>query len=321
MNPLALKLSYQTIEVHSRSFTLAARFLAPDVRDRAVVLYGWCRHADDAIDEAKTREEGATALAALHRELDMVYGDGPIDDTVLTAFREVCREGGIAREYPQELLAGLDMDVHGYRYTYMEPLLQYCYRVAGTVGLMMCHVMGVHDEAATRNAVHLGIAMQLTNICRDVEFDWSIGRLYVPDEILDAHGIGWLHDTLGGAFPEEAREPMKGAIRDLLAAADGFYRSGYSGLGALSWRSSLSIRVAGRVYEAIGERLHSMDCDPLAGRAIVTRPRKIALTASCIARAASETPWRLPAVLRGVAPRAPKTILRFPNDILPLGAR
>lgn len=319
MNPSAIRECQKIIEVHSRSFSLAARFLSPDVHDRAVVLYAWCRRADDAVDLTGP-EQGRQELDRLHTELDLIYGDAPLADPVLGAFREVVRMGRISREYTEELLAGLEMDVRGDRYLYLEPLLQYCYRVAGTVGLMMCHVMGVRDENAIRNAVHLGIAMQLTNICRDVEVDWKNDRLYLPDEILASCGISGLHERLGEPFPDEAREPCQQAIQVLLAEADRFYRSGYRGLHALSWRSSLSIRIAGRVYQEIGARLHELDYDPLAGRAIVSRRRKLELTAACLLRSAGEAPRRAPEELFGRAATPPERLIRFPADILPLGA-
>ena len=319
MNPAAIRECQKIIDVHSRSFSLAARFLAPDVHDRAVVLYAWCRRADDAVDLTGPAE-GRQALARLRDELDRVYSDQPLEEPVLNAFREVVRMGRINRAYTEEMLEGLDMDVRGERYLYMEPFLQYCYRVAGTVGLMMCHVMGMRDETAIRNAVHLGIAMQITNICRDVEVDWNNGRLYIPDEILAACGMPDLHQRLGEPFPEEAREPCRQAIQVLLREADGFYRSGYDGLGALSWRSSLSILIAGRVYQEIGARLAELDHDPLAGRAIVSRRRKVELTARCLLQSIAETPRRAPQELWGGAATPPERFIEFPADILPIGA-
>lgn len=318
MNPTAIRECQKIIDVHSRSFSLAARFLSPEVHDRAVVLYAWCRRADDAVDLTGPAE-GRIALNQLYEELDQIYLNTELADPVLNAFREVVRIGRISRQYPEEMLAGLDMDVRGERYLYLEPFLQYCYRVAGTVGLMMCHVMGVRNEDSIRNAVHLGIAMQITNICRDVEVDWKNGRLYIPDEILVDCGIAGLHERLGETFPEEAREPCRRAIQVLLKEADRFYQSGYDGLHALSWRSSLSIRIAGRVYQEIGARLHELDYDPLAGRAIVSRRRKFELTATCLLRALSETPRRAPEELFGRAALPPERHIEFPRDILPLG--
>jgi phytoene synthase len=185
---------------------------------------------------------------------------------------------------------------------------------------MMCHVMGVRDEEAIRNAVHLGIAMQITNICRDVEVDWNNDRLYIPEEILAECGITGLHERIGQPFPEEAREPVQKAMQILLAEADRFYRSGYQGLHALSWRSSLSIRIAGRVYQEIGARLAELDHDPLAGRAIVSRSRKLQLTAQCMLRSLAEAPRRAPEELWGGSALPPERLIEFPRDILPLGS-
>jgi phytoene synthase len=319
MNPTAIQHCQSIIDVHSRSFSLAARFLSADVHDRAVVLYAWCRRADDAVDLTGP-DEGRVALESLRAELDQIYGDTPLEDPVLSAFREVIRMGQISRGYPDELLEGLAMDVRGERYLYMEPFLQYCYRVAGTVGLMMCHVMGIRDERAISNAVHLGIAMQITNICRDVEVDWNNDRLYLPEEILAKCGISGLHERLGEPFPMEAREPCRRAIQVLLAEADRFYSSGYAGLHALSWRSSLSIRIAGRVYQEIGARLAELDHDPLGGRAIVSKRRKIELTTWCALRSLAEAPRRVPEELWSGSTLPPERLIEFPADILPLGS-
>ena len=246
----ALRQAHRIIAEHSKSFSLAARFLPHHIHDNAVVLYAWCRRADDLVDKS-TGAEAERRLLSLRDELDAIYGGARIDDALLDEFQRVVRECEIPRSYPEELLAGLQMDVDNHRYDEMEELLRYCYRVAGTVGLMMCHIMGVRDESATRNAVHLGIAMQLTNICRDVLEDWQRERLYIPEELLAAQGCSRLAHRLGGDFPEVARGPVAGATRALLDEADRYYASGDSGLHALSWRCALSIRAARKVYSCL----------------------------------------------------------------------
>src|SRR5690606_15809209 len=143
----------------------------------------------------------------------------------------------------------------------LRELSRYCYRVAGVVGLMMCNVMGVKDEAALDNAVHLGMAMQLTNICRDVAEDWERGRLYLPADLLADCGAPDLARELGGAFPERAVAPVARVLRVLLTHADRLYRSGDRGLAALPWRSALAVRTARRVYAAIGERVAAQHFD------------------------------------------------------------
>jgi phytoene synthase len=320
MRSQALAVSYRSIAVHSRSFALASRFLPGHCRDAAVVLYAWCRRADDAVDHGDPAG-GREALERLRREVDAVYAGASLDDPVLAAFQEVVSSCYIPRAYPEELLAGLEMDVQGVLYDDLDALLRYCWRVAGTVGLMMCHVMGVRHEGATRNAVHLGIAMQLTNICRDVELDWSHGRLYLPRDMLEEEGAGDLDRRRGGPLPADAAEGVARVIRRLLGEADRFYASGEAGLPALSWRCALAIRVASRVYAAIGTRLNAMDCDPRAGRAVVSGRAKARLAAGALADAVRELPARGVSLIPGVEVFAPpRRRVRFPRDILPLGA-
>jgi phytoene synthase len=154
-------------------------------------------------------------------------------------------------------------------------LLSYCFRVAGTVGLMMSHVMGVRDEAALRHAAHLGMAMQLTNICRDIAEDWQRGRLYLPDDLLHAAGARGIRARLGDArLPIDAREPLARVTRELLGRAEGFYRSGDDGVSYLSWRSAIAVRTARLVYADIGRVILARGADPFAPRAVVSKARK-----------------------------------------------
>jgi phytoene synthase len=326
----AIALCRQTIAAHSKSFALASRVLPPRCRDEAAVVYTWCRRADDAVDlvppaqagaawAAQARDAQAAALARLRAELDGIYAGQPQDDLALAAFQAVVERHRIPREYPAELLAGMEMDVLGQRYPDMYTLLRYCYRVASTVGLMMSHVMGVTHDGALRHAAHLGMAMQLTNICRDVLEDWELGRLYIPAEILAEHGIGDLDQALGGPFPERARAPMRAAVARLLGEAEAYYRSGDRGLMALPWRCAFGVRAARLVYAAIGQRIARRGCDVLAGRAVVPSWHKLLLVARAGASAVAELPPRLVRVLRrGPEPRVPRDLARFPHGVLPL---
>jgi phytoene synthase len=222
-----------SIERHSKSFALASRLLAPRAGRDAALVYAWCRRADDAIDEDGP-EPPAAALARLRAELAALYADGPPGYAAdASEFSEVLRRTRIPWRYPAELLAGMEMDVSGRVYRTIDELLVYCYRVASTVGLMMCHVMGVSDPAALRYAAHLGLGMQLTNICRDVREDWQRGRLYLPDELLARHGCGGLRPEPGMPLPASARAACRGAARDLGALADRYYASSDAGLDYL----------------------------------------------------------------------------------------
>jgi phytoene synthase len=287
-----------TIAAHSKSFALASRLLDARTRDQTAVVYTWCRRADDAIDEAAKKGSelfssgpAGGQLARLRDELTAAYA-GHAGDPVLAAFGAVARERAIPLVYPAELLAGMAMDVADTRYATMADLRLYCWRVAGVVGLMMTHVFGIDDDRALVHAAHLGIGMQLTNICRDVVEDWQRGRLYLPDELLARHGAGGLvaeldtHHDAGAprALPAAANAPIRRTVRDLLALADRYYASGDRGLSSLPWRAALAVKAASNVYRAIGTRIRARDCDVTAGRAHVSTSGKLARVMAAAAR-------------------------------------
>jgi phytoene synthase len=305
----------RSLSTNSKSFALAARVLPPDTRRDVAALYAWCRRADDAIDLATPEQQGA-ALARLEREVDEVWRGRPNPAVPeLSALSEVVAERGVPRHYALELLAGMRMDVEGARYDTLEDLLLYCHRVAGVVGLMMCHVLGVSDARALRHAAHLGIAMQLTNICRDVVEDWGRGRLYLPESWLAVAGAPGLARHAGGDLPAPARAAMARVVAQLLRQADRFYVSGDRGLCALGLRAAFAVRTARLLYSAIGGRIARSGYDVFAGRAVVPRFRKLI---AC-GRALVDVALTLPRRVLGRFRRAPELpILRFPHDVVPL---
>ena len=312
----AIRACYDVIRVHAKSFSLASRLLPREARDRAVAVYAWCRRADDAVD-LPGPEGRKAALRALRAELEEIYAGRALREPALQAFQHTVQDRGIPKRYPEDLLDGMEMDVMGQRYETKEQLLHYCYCVAGSVGLMMCHIMGVKDEAAMRNAAHMGMAMQLTNICRDVDEDWNLGRLYIPESVLARCGCSNLAGELGSPFPESARYPVALAIERLLDDADRYYASGDEGLSALSWRCAMAIRTARTVYSSIGGRVRRVDCDPLAGRAFVPLPRKLALAMVSVATSSADLPVRAVRLEVGGA-STPARLVSFPEDVLPV---
>jgi phytoene synthase len=297
---LAVTQSRAVIAHHSKSFALASRLLPAAGRDDASIVYAWCRRADDAVDLVRLADQ-PRAVALLHDELAAIYAGEAQADPVLAAFQAIVRARRIPRTYPAELLAGMEMDAAGTVYRSYATLLSYCFRVAGTVGLMMSHVMGVRHEAALRHAAHLGMAMQLTNICRDVAEDWQRGRLYLPDDLLHAGGASGLRARLGHVgLPIESREPVARVTRELLRRAEEFYRSGDEGLSYLSWRSAVAVRTARLVYADIGRVILAGGADPFAPRAVVSKARKwrLAFRALVLTRAPrSFAPARLDGAL------------------------
>ncbi len=307
------------LEANSKSFALAGKLLPPKQRDDAAVVYAYCRRVDDAIDECTG--DPRDALATLRDELEWIFAteeraDHPAaSDVTLRAFRVVAQTRRIPRAYPEELLAGMEMDVVSQSYPDVETLLLYCHRVAGVVGLMMCHVMGVRDDDALRNAAQLGLAMQLTNICRDVLEDWRLGRLYLPDSLLAQAGASHLRDALGGPFPAEATAPVSEVVESLLKRADTFYEGGDRGLEALSLQNALAIAAARRIYAAIGDVVRSRACDVRFGRAVVPLRRKLALTAAA-ARSVTEGAWSQVRERDQRPLHLPGRIARFPDDVI-----
>ncbi len=295
-----------TIAHHSKSFALASSLLGARIRDQTAVVYTWCRRADDAVDEypGASATDLIAVIGVLDGELEAAYA-GTARDPVLVAFGEVARARAIPRLYPQELLAGLAMDAVPTQYMTVDHVLAYSWRVAGVVGLMMSHVFGVSDDDALIHAAHLGLAMQLTNICRDVVEDWERGRLYLPDELLAVHGAGGLAAELGRPLPRSALAPIAATVGDLLALADRYYRSGDRGIRALPWRAALAVSAARRVYAAIGRRIARTGYDVTAGRAFVPKPAKVGHVAAAMARLALSSPRRLGAP----RPRVPVRVL------------
>jgi phytoene synthase len=301
----------------SKSFALASLLFSPEVRDDAAALYAWCRRADDAID-LDPRGGQSRTLERLRLELASIYAGEPQRDPALAAFQWVVRRRAIPRQYPNALLDGLRMDTLAVRYEDLDTLLCYCFRVAGVVGLMMCHVMGVSHVAALRHAAHLGIAMQLTNICRDVQEDYWRGRLYLPAALLKSSWVA-LHSSRGtgsDAALRAAEEPVRRAVAALRALSDAFYRSGDRGMGYLPWRAGLAVRAARHVYAAIGRRLGRRNDDVLSGRVVVPLFEKLTLVVIALFYALIALPRALVQRFRRTDLTA--TVAGYPHDVLPL---
>jgi 15-cis-phytoene synthase len=294
----------------SKSFSLASAVLPPACRDAAAAVYAFCRRCDDAIDETPRHLQPA-ALAQLRAELAAVYTDEPQGDLVLAAFQEVVRAYRIPREYPAELVEGMAMDARGQRYRDIGELSLYAYRVAGTVGLMMCHVMGVKHDDALSHAVHLGIALQLTNIARDVAEDWNRGRIYLPDDHLGTDAADRLHGALSGPIPHAMLDPIAKATMRLVREADDYYRAGDEGLRWLSLRNAIAIRSARWIYWGIGERVATRRGDPQRGRAVVPLSNKLLFLAQAVAVELRSVPTRVGAWSPTYVPR---TVFQFGNE-------
>ncbi|MEI7973305.1 MAG: phytoene/squalene synthase family protein, partial [Bdellovibrio sp.] len=217
-------------------------------------LYAFCRRIDDAIDEAPDAEEAKDRLRQLRLWVHRASTDTDVSDLPVEfrGLQILFQEYALPLKYPLDLLTGMQMDVDQRVYESFEDLKQYCYCVAGVVGLMMCHVLGISSHQALKHAVALGNAMQMTNICRDVLTDWKLGRIYFPR--------AWLKEC--GLSPQNFAQPENRVLwvllsRRLLAEADLFYTEGRRGLGYLPWQGAWAIAVASRLYQSIGHLVRS----------------------------------------------------------------
>ena len=247
-----------------KSFHWARRWMAPAHAARATRLYAFCRYVDDLADEACAGppQNPRTALALVAQDIASGASLHPIVMDAIALMRE-CR---IQPALILTFIDGITSDLDEVRIADEAMLLRYCYQAAGTVGSMMCKVLGCDDPAALRHAVDLGIAMQLTNICRDVSADAAAGRRYLPASL-----IGDLapQELVTPALPLQPR--LQACIGSLLDTADRYYRSGEAGLAHLPIGARCSILVAARVYRAIGTRLREHGNAYWLGRTVVPR--------------------------------------------------
>ncbi len=284
MNDPLFEHAVRTMAVGSRSFTTAARLFPSPTRRSALMLYAWCRHCDDVIDDQelgfalqtpelasstawstqprpasiaqRSTQSSASAMDRLNElrsKTTQAYAGQPTAEPAFAAFQEVATRHDIPIHLALDHLAGFGMDVNGHVYRSMDDTLLYCYRVAGVVGLMMAHVMGVRDERVLDRACDLGIAFQLTNIARDILDDAAIGRCYVPADWLAREGV-----TQTSLSDPTQRAVLTRFAAQLVDEAEPYYASALAGLPALSGRCAWAIASARGVYRRIGIRVKAM---------------------------------------------------------------
>ena len=257
---------------HGRTFTWARRFLGRRHAARATHLYAFCRYLDDVADEGEDREAAAAALDAVRSDL----ARGRSEDPFVAAFLAQLAGRPAARAAAGALIDGVSRDLRPVAFDSDRELMRYCYRVAGTVGLMMCEALDQPDPSATPFAVDLGIAMQLTNIARDVHEDAVRGRRYLPSELVAGAGADEL------ARPTAAlRAAVRASRSALLDRAEAYYESGRRGLAYLPLRARVAILVAAENYRAIGPRVRSLG-DRHEVRAVVSPAAKLWITARAV---------------------------------------
>lgn len=279
----------------SKSFYAASLLLPGFYRAPATALYAFCRVADDLIDEGTDQTR---ALESLHRRLDRIYAGTPENDPVDRALAGVVQRFDVPDTLPRALLEGFQWDGEGRRYETLSDVYQYSARVAGTVGVMMAVLMGARDSEALARASDLGVAMQLTNIARDVGEDARAGRVYLPLEWLEASGIE-LESFLADPCYSDA---LGEVVRRLLEDAERLYDRSVSGIQQLPAGCQPGIFAARTIYREIGRELMRSGLDSVNQRTVVGHARKVALLSDALARSTRR---------RGLAASPPLEETRF----------
>ena len=246
----------------------------PAAKRRAIyAAYAFCRHCDDSVDEGTSTEAKLTALSELQTSLNSTYS-GEASSPVYVALSDVARNYEIPQEYFQEVILGVESDLVKDRFQNFEELRKYCYQVASVVGLICLQIFGYEDDDAKQYAVDLGLAMQLTNIIRDVHEDLDMGRVYLPQDEMTRFGY--------------SEEDLKNSVRnqaflDLMnfqsKRAREYFDRGFKLLPYLSRRSRACPAVLGALYSKVLDRIESSEYDVLESRISLSKAEKIGITA------------------------------------------
>lgn len=273
-NRAAFEYARRLTSYYSKSFYLSACMLPPEKRWATFGIYGFCRYADNLIDKQRNRQiaEILREVEFLTEELVIAYRTGESEHPIIHPFIVTARRYQIPLQYALDLLKGVQMDVQNPRYQTFDDLYVFCYRVAAVVGLMMTPVLGYTNEMAFPFAEKLGIAMQLTNILRDIQEDIRMGRMYLPLEELERFGCRE-HDLLEERMTPRLRELMKFQ----LDRAHTYYDAAREGIAMLQPDSQFAIYSASRIYRGILKRLEARDYNPFLGRVFVPPHRKMGI--------------------------------------------
>lgn len=290
------------ISVHSKSFAMASQLLPREVRADVRKLYAWCRWCDNAVDEAPSYEVAKSRLRVLRSDVERVYDNRDVELPASKWLADLVSRYDLPKQLPLDLLLGMESDLDFQPIENVADLELYCYRVAGVVGLMMCRLLGVKDESAYENANRLGIAMQMTNIARDIAEDWDRGRCYLPQTWLDV-------DPSVDDRPSDAL--VAASVEQLLTLAERNYQIGYRGYPALPAGTRIAIRVAAAVYREIGMEIEKANFSVMQQRHFVPTRKKIRLVGSQLLE---EFSGRLRSCLptptsHGLVPMKPTTLL------------
>jgi 15-cis-phytoene synthase len=256
----------QITRLNSRTFYLASGLLPDGKRQAARVLYAFCRVTDDLVDKRK-----GNSIERLNRWANSTLSDQPDrKNPIALAWYEIRARFQVPTRYAEQLIAGVAMDIDHARYETFDDLVAYCYGVASTVGLMAMHIIGYEGHEAVKYAVRLGVALQLTNILRDVGEDWRNGRLYLPLNELRAYNLDE-GDIARGIVDDRWRALMRFQIKRTRQ----IFESARPGIRMLHKDGRFAIAAAAYLYRGILDDIERHDYDVFHRRAYVSAWGKV----------------------------------------------
>jgi phytoene synthase len=276
----AAKYCRKLTERSKSNFYYAFLFLPPRKREALEAVYAYCRLVDDVVDEDAPVEKKLQGIERWRRELDAVYGGAEPTHPVSEKLRQAIAYYPIRREDMEAVIDGCAMDIEIRRYQTWDELRTYCYRVASAVGLMCIEIFGYSSPKAREYAVDLGIALQLTNIMRDVAEDARRGRIYLPAEELRDFGVEERDLIEGHRTPEFLR-----MMRHNAARSRAHFLRARGAIGEAERRQLVIAEIMGGIYYALLERLEETGFDVFGEKATVTRGKKMVIALGKFAEA------------------------------------
>ena len=276
----------RSITQGSKSFALASLLFGKEMQADAHMLYAWCRYCDDVIDGQSfgedapdvemTSEERQMRLERLRSLTVRSLQGEKTGEPAFDAFAHVAQRRQLPPQYPTDLLNGFAHDAEEATYQTLNDTLRYCYGVAGVVGIMMAIIMGVakDDEETLDRACDLGLAFQLTNICRDLLDDAKAGRIYAPAELLIKEGVT---PDPSGVLDPSVREALWRVAVSLLDVADTYYSSASQGVRRLPPRAASAVAAARNIYRSIGKKIRRVGPTVWDERVAISGSNKTAL--------------------------------------------
>ncbi|ARS27873.1 phytoene/squalene synthase family protein [Sphingomonas sp. KC8] len=284
-----VKAAHDSIARGSKSFRAASRLFGRETRERAWLLYAWCRRCDDIADGQdhghgmRPVADPIGRLSEMQRLTDMALAGEITGEPAFDALGVVVRECGIPHALPRDLLRGFALDADGFAPRHADDLYLYCYHVAGVVGVMMAMVMGVpaSDHDTLDRACDLGIAFQLANIARDISEDDAAGRCYLPDDWLTEFDI-----PPGEAMRPHWRGRLALIAKRLAERAAAHEAAARGGVSALGLRDAWAVLSAGHIYGGIVREVAARGEQAWDARVFTTRPQKLRWAARALVEAA-----------------------------------